>query len=146
MSKQPSLAQKYLALSCFLPVLADFIEDLRDTNVFRHELTQKGNLLVNSIRRADQKFFERNAFEEITDEEYQARMKALGDQQMNAGAAFRNWIANEIFDPYAEGAVHSGREGDSNQEEGQANNSSEPVSDDPKPKSRSTGGRKKKTD
>lgn len=101
--KQPTIAQKYLALSVVLPTIADFIEDLKDTNVFRHSIAQKANLLMNEIRRADSKFYERGSFhEEMTDEEYEQRIKAIATQQSEGGNAFRQWVANEIFDPYAE--------------------------------------------
>lgn len=101
--KQPTIAQKYLALSIVLPTIADFIEDLRDTNVFKHSLAQKANLLMNEIRRADSKFYERGSFsDELTDEEFEARIKAIANQQSESSNAFRQWVANEIFDPYAE--------------------------------------------
>lgn len=91
--KNPTTAQKYLALATVLPTIADFIEDLKDTNVFKHSMAQKANLLLNEIRRADNKFFEG-----IDQED----KKRLADQQQNAGNAFRQWVAKEIFDPYAE--------------------------------------------
>lgn len=106
--KQPTIAQKYLALSIVLPTIADFIEDLRDTNVFKHSLAQKANLLMNEIRRADSKFYERGSFsEDMTEEEYQSRIKAIANQQSEGGNSFRLWISQEIFDPYATSTVHS---------------------------------------
>jgi hypothetical protein len=89
--KTPTTAQKYLALATVLPTIADFIEDLKDTNVFKHSLAQKANLLLNEIRRADNKFFEG------LDEETKKR---LADQQHNAGMSFRQWVAEEIKDPF----------------------------------------------
>jgi len=89
----PTTAQKYLALATVLPTIADFIEDLKDTNVFRHSMAQKANLLLNEIRRADNKFFEGLEIEE---------KKSLADQQHNAGLAFRQWVANEMVDPHGQ--------------------------------------------
>lgn len=114
--KKPSTAQKYLALAIILPVLADFIEDLRDTNVFKHKLKMKANLLVQEIRIADSKFYERKAFGDISEEEYMQRITAIADQQVIGGIAFRQWVASEFMDPYEEGSVHSN---DSNNDEKQ---------------------------
>lgn len=114
--KKPSTAQKYLALAIILPVLADFIEDLRDTNVFKHKLKMKANLLVQEIRIADSKFYERKAFGDISEDEYMQRITAIADQQVIGGIAFRQWVASEFMDPYEEGSVHSN---DSNNDEKQ---------------------------
>lgn len=114
--KKPSTAQKYLALAIVLPVLADFIEDLRDTNVFKHKLKMKANLLIQEIRIADSKFYERKAFGDISEEEYMQRITAIADQQVIGGIAFRQWVASEFMDPYEEGSVHSN---DSNNDEKQ---------------------------
>lgn len=120
--KQPTIAQKYLALSIVLPTIADFIEDLKDTNVFRHSIAQKANMLMNEIRRADSKFYERGSFN-VTDEEYEARIKAIANQQSEGGNAFRMWISQEIFDPYATSTVHSDSENKSKKKERPKDNS-----------------------
>jgi len=44
---------KLVALCAFLPVLADFIEDLNDNSVFRQGLKNKANMLVKEIESAD---------------------------------------------------------------------------------------------
>jgi hypothetical protein len=56
-------------------------------------MAQKANLLLNEIRRADNKFFEGLEIEE---------KKSLADQQHNAGLAFRQWVANEMVDPHGQ--------------------------------------------
>jgi hypothetical protein len=50
--------QKLVALAAFLPVLADFIEDLNDQSVFRQGLKNKANMLVAEIEKADRAFYE----------------------------------------------------------------------------------------
>jgi hypothetical protein len=45
--------KKLVALAAFLPVLADFIEDLNDQSVFRQGLKNKANMLVAEIEKAD---------------------------------------------------------------------------------------------
>ncbi len=120
--KKPTTSQKYLALAIILPVLADFIEDLRDTNVFRHSLKMKANLLLSEIRIADSKFYERGAFGNISDEEYIKRITAIADQQVIGGISFRQWVASEFMDPYEEGSVHSNdSDNDEKQEGGEEN-------------------------
>jgi hypothetical protein len=120
--KKPSTAQKYLALAIILPVLADFIEDLRDTNVFKHKLKMKANLLIQEIRIADSKFYERRAFGDISEEDYMQRITAIADQQVIGGIAFRQWVASEFMDPYEEGSVHSNdSDNDEKQEGGEEN-------------------------
>jgi hypothetical protein len=127
MKNNPSTAQKYIALATLLPVMADWIEELRDTNLFRHEMAQKFNAAVNSIRMADQKLYERTSmvmpvFDEngepvlskkgfpvtrfATEEEHRSRNLEMAENQIAAQTAFRQWIANEVNDPY-ESIVHS---------------------------------------
>ncbi len=127
MNNKPTTAQKYIALATLLPVMADWIEELRDTNLFRHEMASKFNAAVNSIRMADQKLYERTgmimplfddngepvltkkgfpATRSATDEEYKERNIQMADNQIAAQTAFSQWIANEVNDPY-ESTVHS---------------------------------------
>lgn len=106
--KQPTIAQKYLALATILPVLADFIEDLRDANVFRQRLKQRANHLIEDIRTADNKFYQRQAFEEnLTDEEYRQKVNEMANQQSLAGIAFIQWVVSEFVDPYEQSTLHS---------------------------------------
>ena len=115
--KNPTIAQKYLALATVLPVLADFIEDLRDTNVFKQRLKQRANLLLEDIRTADSKFYERSAFD-VPDEEYGERVKQMSNQQSLAGIAFIQWVSSEFIDPYEQGTIHSDNNSETTEEEG----------------------------
>jgi hypothetical protein len=113
--KQPTPAQKYLALAMFLPELAQYIEDLRDTNVFKHKLAQKLNMAMNEIRVSDRKFFERGSFgENLTKEELDKRVLAIWEQQNDGREMLREFIVNNISDPY-EGIIHSNSESESGQ-------------------------------
>lgn len=142
--KQPSTAQKYLALAIILPVLADFIEDLRDTNVFKHKLKMKANLLVSEIRTADSKFYERGAFKDISDEDYMHRITAIADEQVRGGAAFRQWVATEFIDPYEEGSIHS-NDSDNNQEQEGGEENNEAIMPSDTRRTRKNTSRKSKT-
>ena len=141
--KKPSTAQKYLALAIILPILADFIEDLRDTNVFKHKLKMKANLLIQEIRIADSKFYERRAFGDISEEEYMQRITAIADQQVIGGIAFRQWVASEFMDPYEEGSVHSNDSGNDEKQEGGKENKEGSLIDDYKRTKINTIGRYK---
>lgn len=143
--KRPSTAQKYLALAIILPVLADFIEDLRDTNVFKHKLKMKANLLIQEIRIADSKFYERRAFGDISEEEYMQRITAIADQQVIGGIAFRQWVASEFMDPYEEGSVHSNDSNNDEKQEGDKENKEGTLPDSSQRKTRNTKGRTKKS-
>lgn len=143
--KKPSTAQKYLALAIILPILADFIEDLRDTNVFKHKLKMKANLLVQEIRIADSKFYERRAFGDISEEEYMQRITAIADQQVIGGIAFRQWVASEFMDPYEEGSVHSNDSDNDEKQEGGEENKEGTLPDNSQRKTRNSKGRAKKS-
>ena len=139
----PTTSQKYLALAVILPVLADFIEDLRDTNIFKHKLKMKANLLIEEIRIADSKFYERRAFSDLTDEEYVDRITQIANQQSIGGIAFRQWVAQEFFDPYEQSSVHSNDSNQSEEQEGDKDHKEESISSDTEPtKKNSTRGRK----
>lgn len=143
--KKPSTAQKYLALAIILPVLADFIEDLRDTNVFRHKLKMKANLLIQEIRMADSKFYERRAFGDISEEEYMQRITAIADQQVIGGIAFRQWVATEFIDPYEQSSVHSNDSNNDEKQEGSEENKEGTLPSSSERTTRNTTRRPKKT-
>jgi hypothetical protein len=143
--KKPTTSQKYLALAIILPVLADFIEDLRDTNVFKHSLKMKANLLLSEIRIADSKFYERGAFGNISDEEYIKRITAIADQQVIGGISFRQWVASEFIDPYEEGSVHSDDSSNNEKQEGGEENKEGTLPDDSKRTKRNSTGKPKKS-
>lgn len=113
--KQPTPAQKYLALAMFLPELAQYIEDLRDTNVFKHKLAQKMNLAMNEIRVADRKFFERGSLGDgLSKEEIDKRILGIWEQQNEGREMLREFILNNITDPY-EGIIYSNSESEGGQ-------------------------------
>ena len=143
--KKPTTSQKYLALAIILPVLADFIEDLRDTNVFKHSLKMKANLLLSEIRIADSKFYERRAFGDISDEEYMQRITAIADQQVIGGISFRQWVASEFIDPYEEGSVYSNDSNNDEKQEGGEENKEGTLPDNSQRKKRNSTGKPKKS-
>ena len=97
--KKPSIPQKYLTLAIVLPVLGDFIEDLRDSNIFRQDLKRRANMFLDIIRTADNKFYDRSRFKGLTDEEYQQKIRERGDKQHEVAMLFRNWVAENMYDP-----------------------------------------------
>jgi hypothetical protein len=97
--KKPSIPQKYLTLAIVLPVLGDFIEDLRDSNIFRQDLKRRANMFLDIIRTADNKFYDRSRFKGLTDEEYQQKIREMGDKQHEVAMLFRNWVAENMYDP-----------------------------------------------
>jgi hypothetical protein len=112
----PTTSQKYLALAICLPVLADFIEDLRDENVFRQILAKKSNMLIEEIRKADEKFYDKTRFN-ATEEEIRELILGIANQQDMGGRAFRQWVSNKFKD-YDEEPVHSDGEDQDKKEEG----------------------------
>ena len=116
----PTDAQKFIALATILPTLVDWIEDLKDTNVYRHNIAQDFSKAIKSARIADMKLFERTGmvtpqFNEngemmlnkngnpimvhMSDQEYKERTGAMADQQAAVSSAFRQWISEAIVDP-----------------------------------------------
>lgn len=113
--KQPTPAQKYLALAMFLPELAQYIEDLKDKNVFKHKLAQKINFALAEMRSADRKLFERSSLGEgLSKEEIDRRILAMWEQQNDGREAFRNFIVENLVDPY-ESVIHSDSSSESNE-------------------------------
>ena len=97
--KKPCIPQKYLTLAIVLPVLGDFIEDLRDSNIFRQDLKRRANMFLDILRTADDKFYNKSRFKELTDEEYQQKIRDMADKQHEVAMLFRNWVAENMFDP-----------------------------------------------
>lgn len=117
---KPTDAQKFIALATILPTLVDWIEDLKDTNVYRHNIAQDFNKAIKSARIADMKLFERTGMVtpqfnqdgemmlnkngnpimvHMSDQEYKERTGAMADQQAAVSSAFMQWIAESIVDP-----------------------------------------------
>ena len=78
--------KKLIALAAFLPVLADFIEDLNDQSVFRQGLKNKANMLVNEIQKTDRLVLR-------IDEQH---AEQVFNEQVDLQRAFRVWIDESI--------------------------------------------------
>jgi hypothetical protein len=143
----PTTSQKYLALAICLPVLADFIEDLRDENVFVRMLAKKSNMLIEEIRKADDKFYDKRRFPDATEDEIREMMLGIADQQNMGGRAFRQWIGNKFKD-YDEEPVHSNDQDKDQEEEGHVVSNEDKVPCDTKRKLQNSrrGPKKKSTD
>ena len=78
--------KKLIALAAFLPVLADFIEDLNDQSVFRQGLKNKANMLANEIQKTDRLVLR-------IDEQH---AEQVFNEQVDLQRAFRVWIDKSI--------------------------------------------------
>ena len=78
--------KKLVALTCFLPVLADFIEDLNDQYVFKQTLKRKANILAAEIQKVDRDILR-------IDGENAGK---IFDEQIQLQILFRNWIEETI--------------------------------------------------
>lgn len=78
--------KKLVALTCFLPVLADFIEDLNDQYVFKQTLKRKANILAEEIQKVDRDILR-------IDGENAGK---IFDEQIQLQILFRQWIDEVI--------------------------------------------------
>ena len=78
--------KKLVALTAFLPVLADFIEDLNDQYVFKQTLKRKANILADEIQKVDREILR-------IDGENAGK---IFDEQIQLQILFRNWIEEVI--------------------------------------------------
>jgi hypothetical protein len=78
--------QRLVALTAFLPVLADFIEDLNNQYVFKQSLKRKANILVEEIERVDRDILR-------IDGENAGK---IFDEQIQLQILFRQWIEEVI--------------------------------------------------
>jgi hypothetical protein len=78
--------KKLIALAAFLPVLADFIEDLNDQSVFRQGLKNKANMLADEIQKTDRLVLR-------IDEQH---AEQVWKEQVDLQRAFRVWIDENI--------------------------------------------------
>lgn len=78
--------KKLVALTAFLPVLADFIEDLNDQYVFKRSLKRKANILAEEIQRVDREILR-------IDGENAGK---IFDEQIQLQILFRQWIDEVI--------------------------------------------------
>jgi hypothetical protein len=78
--------KKLVALTAFLPVLADFIEDLNNQYVFKQSLKRKANILAEEIERVDRDILR-------IDGENAGK---IFDEQIQLQILFRQWIEEVI--------------------------------------------------
>jgi predicted urease superfamily metal-dependent hydrolase len=78
--------KKLVALTAFLPVLADFIEDLNDQYVFKQTLKRKANILAEEIQKVDRDILR-------IDVENAGK---IFDEQIQLQILFRQWIEEVI--------------------------------------------------
>lgn len=78
--------KKLIALAAFLPVLADFIEDLNDQSVFRQGLKNKANMLADEIQKTDRLVLRID----------EAHAEQVFNEQVDLQRAFRVWIDESI--------------------------------------------------
>lgn len=78
--------KKLVALTAFLPVLADFIEDLNDQYVFKQTLKRKANILAAEIQKVDREILR-------IDGENAGK---IFDEQIQLQILFRQWIDEVI--------------------------------------------------
>jgi hypothetical protein len=78
--------KKLVALTAFLPVLADFIEDLNDQYVFKQTLKRKANILAEEIQKVDRDILR-------IDGENAGK---IFDEQIQLQILFRQWIEEVI--------------------------------------------------
>jgi len=78
--------KKLVALTAFLPVLADFIEDLNDQYVFKQSIKRKANMLAEEIQRVDRDILR-------IDGENAGK---IFDEQIQLQILFRQWVEKVI--------------------------------------------------
>jgi len=82
--------EKLIVLTAILPVLGDYIEDLNDANIFKHNIKRKANMFLEEIRKTDRLIID-TAVEEAM------------NQQVDIQRAFRVWVKeNFIFEKLLE--------------------------------------------
>ena len=78
--------KKLVALTAFLPVLADFIEDLNDQYVFKQTLKRKANILAEEIQKVDRDILRIDG----------KNAGKIFDEQIQLQILFRQWIEEVI--------------------------------------------------
>lgn len=78
--------KKLVALTAFLPVLADFIEDLNDQYVFKQTLKRKANILAEEIQKVDRDILR-------IDGENAGK---IFNEQIQLQILFRQWVEKTI--------------------------------------------------
>lgn len=78
--------KKLVALTAFLPVLADFIEDLNNQYVFKQSLKRKANILAEEIQKVDRDILRID----------EANAEQIWNDQIELQQSFRKWIQETI--------------------------------------------------
>jgi|GEM_PF-4619522 len=91
-----SLEEKLRALYLHLPVMADFLEDLVDNKIFRHDMAKTSRMLITKIRNADRELNSRLSFE--TDEHYESEKDNRSNNQSYGQIHYRNYIKDVLGD------------------------------------------------
>jgi hypothetical protein len=71
--------EKLIVLTAILPVLGDYIEDLNDANVFKHNIKRKASMFLDEIQKTDRLIIN------------YSDPKAM-EQQVDIQRAFRVWV------------------------------------------------------
>ena len=91
-----NLEEKLRALYLHLPVIADFLEDLVDNKIFRHDMAKTSRMLISKIRNADRELNSRLSFE--TDEDYESGRYNRSNNQSYGQIHYRNYIKDVLGD------------------------------------------------
>lgn len=89
-----TLEEKLRALYLHLPVIADFIEDMVDNKIFRHDMAKTARHLITKIRNADRELNSRMSFE--TDEHYESEKDNRSNNQSYGQIHYRNYIKDVL--------------------------------------------------
>ena len=89
-----TLEEKLRAIYLHLPVMADFLEDMVDNKIFRHDIAKTSRMLISKIRNADIELNSRMSFE--TDEEYESERYNRSINQSYGGIHYRNYIKDTL--------------------------------------------------
>jgi hypothetical protein len=82
--------EKLIVLTAILPVLGDYIEDLNDSNIFKHNIKRKANMFLDEIRKTDSLIID-------------SAVSDAMNQQVDIQRAFRQWVKeNFVFDKLLE--------------------------------------------
>lgn len=90
------LKEKLAALYLHLPVMADFMEDLIDNKIFRHDMAKTARQLITKIRNADRELNSRLSFE--SDEEFEEKRRERSVNQSYGQIHYRQYIKESLSD------------------------------------------------
>ena len=76
--------QKYTAIACVIPVIADLLEDLNE-DFFKQHIKVASKNLIAQIRRLDEFLMDKAPLEDI-------------ENQIDAQLSFRNWVKENFVE------------------------------------------------